>query len=232
MVVRRNTSCPPFCGNFGATKRFFEVKENLRSQIERLVTVSRSVSRHMARNIEIKASLKNRAAALATAARLSDSDSEIILQEDVFFRCKGARLKLRIFAPDRGELIRYERDNVAGARCSHYSIARTADPQVLLDILTQRLGVTGTVKKMRTLYLVGQTRIHIDQVLGLGDFLELEVILGPGQSTAQDEAQGKPFAAELLREFGIGPEELIAEAYVDLLARKTDSAQVQTPEVG
>ena len=118
--------------------------------------------------------------------------------------------------PDRGELIRYERDNVADARCSRYSIARTADPQILLDILTQTVGITGTVKKRRTLYLAGQTRIHIDQVEGLGDFLELEVALGPGQTTAQDENEGKRIAAELLLEFGIGPEELIAEACIDL----------------
>lgn len=190
-----------------------------------------TASRNVSRNIEIKAFLKHRAAALATAARLSGSGPEIILQEDIFFRCDGARLKLRIFAPDRGELIRYERDNVADARCSRYSIARTADPQVLLDILTQALGVTGTVKKIRTLYLVGQTRIHIDQVQGLGDFLELEVVLGTAQCSAQDEAEGRRIAVELLREFGIGPEELIAEAYVDLLARKP-APQVQPPEVG
>ena len=180
----------------------------------------------VAQNIEIKARLRNRAAALATAARLSGAPPETIHQRDIFFRCDGARLKLRIFAPDRGELIRYERADVAQARSSRYSIARTADPLVLLDILTQSLGVTGTVEKVRTLCLVGQTRIHIDQVQGLGDFFELEVVLPPGQSTAQGENEGRRIAAELLREFKIGPEDLIAEAYVDLLARKAESTQL------
>ncbi len=183
----------------------------------------------VSRNIEIKAFLKDRAAALSTAARLSDSAPEVIHQQDIFFRCVGARLKLRIFAPDRGELIRYERADVAGARCSRYSIARTADPGVLLDILTQTLGVTGTVEKIRTLYLVGPTRIHIDQVQGLGDFLELEVVLGTGQSTPQSEEEGKGIAAELLRKFGIGSEDLIAEAYVDLMAGA--QAEPRTPEI-
>jgi predicted adenylyl cyclase CyaB len=165
----------------------------------------------------MKAVLADRNAALAVAARLSASGPEIIHQEDIFFRCDGARVKLRIFAPDRGELIRYQRENVAAARCSRYSIARTSDPQILRDILTHTLGRLGTVKKTRTLYLVGQTRIHIDQVEGLGDFLELEVVLRPGQ----EEAEGKRIATELLREFGLGEQALIGDAYLDLLARQT-----------
>ncbi len=45
-------------------------------------------------NVEIKAALKDRQAALARAALLADSGPEIIHREDVFFRCEGARLKL------------------------------------------------------------------------------------------------------------------------------------------
>jgi predicted adenylyl cyclase CyaB len=170
----------------------------------------------MPTNIEIKATLTNRIAAETAAARLSDAGPETIHQEDFFFGCDGARLKLRIFAPDRGELIRYERADAANARGSHYLIARTPDPQILLDILTVTLGRIGMVKKTRTLYLIGQTRVHIDEVGGLGEFLELEVVLRPGQS----EVEGESIAMALLRELGIGQEQLIAEAYVDLLARQ------------
>ena len=119
-------------------------------------------------NVEIKAALKNIDTAPAAAIRICDRGPETIHQEDVFFACPDARLKLRILGPNRGELIRYERANDAKVRCSRYSIARTADPDVLLEILTRTLGRTGTVKKTRTLYLVGQTRVHIDEVEGLG----------------------------------------------------------------
>jgi predicted adenylyl cyclase CyaB len=170
----------------------------------------------MPSNIEIKAILRNRTAAEAVAARLSGSAPETFHQEDFFFNCAGARLKLRVFAPDQGELIRYERGDIAAARRSRYLIARTADPKVLLDILTATLGRTGVVRKMRTLYLVGQTRIHIDQVEGLGEFLELEVVLQPDQS----EQQGKSIAAVLLTDFGIDKEQIVAEAYIDLLSRQ------------
>ena len=62
---------------------------------------------------------------------------------------------------------------------------------------------------------MGQTRMHLDQVDGLGDFLELEVVLNPEQS----DADGKRIVADLLSDFGIEKEQLIGEAYVDLLAR-------------
>jgi predicted adenylyl cyclase CyaB len=175
----------------------------------------------MPANIEIKAVLRDRNAAIATASRLATNGPEIIRQQDIFFRCKGARLKLRIFhsargEPMGGELIRYQREDRAGARRSNYSIARTPDPQTLLAILTETLGITGMVKKTRALYLIGQTRVHIDQVEGLGDFLELEVVLREGQS----DEEGRQIAEILLGKFAIEPRDLCADAYLDLLAEK------------
>jgi predicted adenylyl cyclase CyaB len=170
----------------------------------------------MPSNIEIKAALKDRVAAEFTAARISDASPETIHQEDFFFVSRGARLKLRVFAPDRGELIWYERADITEARRSRYLIARTPDPETLLEILTATLGRTGVVKKTRVLYVAGQIRIHIDRVEGLGDFLELEVVLQPQQT----DVEGKAIAAALLSEFGIDEGQLIGEAYVDLLARR------------
>jgi predicted adenylyl cyclase CyaB len=171
----------------------------------------------MPSNVEIKAKLADREQVERIAKELSDSGPHLIQQEDIFFRCEGARLKLRILAPDQGELIRYQRDNLAAARTSLYFIARTADPQILLDILTRTLGTIGTVKKLRRLYLIGQTRVHLDQVEGLGDFLELEVVLRSGQ----EESEGRRTANHLLTKFGIGQDQFVADAYVDLLANAT-----------
>ena len=68
---------------------------------------------------------------------------------------------------------------------------------------------------------MGQTRIHIDQVEGLGEFLELEVLLEPGQT----DLEGGKIAAALLAEFGIEKEQIVAEAYVDLLCRQATPAR-------
>jgi predicted adenylyl cyclase CyaB len=77
---------------------------------------------------------------------------------------------------------------------------------------------------MRTLYRVGQTRVHIDEVEGLGEFLELEVVLKPGQS----EQEGKSIVAMLLTDFGIDKQQIVAEAYVDLITRQTALASTGT----
>jgi predicted adenylyl cyclase CyaB len=170
----------------------------------------------MARNVEIKAVMRDRPRVEAWAKNRSDAGPETIVQEDVFFRCQGARLKLRILGPACGELIRYERADAARVRMSRYEIARTEDPQALCEILEKTVGAVGVVRKTRLLYLVGQTRVHLDRVEGLGDYLELEVVLRPEQS----EEDGKQIAEGLLGELGIGNGDLQAEAYVDMLARR------------
>ena len=178
----------------------------------------------MPSNIEIKAVLSNRSRTEGLAARLSAVGPELITQEDYFFWCPSARLKLRILEPNRGELIRYERSDVTEARCSCYLIARTQDPEILVEILTATLGQTGIVKKRRTLYLIGQTRVHLDEVEDLGDFLELEVVLRPEQG----DAEGKEIAEALLAELCIDKKDLIGEAYIDLLGKRTAYVREQS----
>lgn len=169
----------------------------------------------MPRNIEIKAVLPNRDALLAAAAKKCELGPETIVQHDFFFRCSDGRLKLRVFDRERGELIRYEREDVAGPRSSQYQISRTSDPEILLDILTRTLGRLGEVKKTRIPYRIGQTRLHIDRVEGLSDFLELEVVLRADQA----DSEGQRIAESLLREFGVEKKQLVAQAYVDLLPK-------------
>jgi predicted adenylyl cyclase CyaB len=170
----------------------------------------------MPRNVEIKAALRDRVGAEAWATARCRSGPELLEQEDLFFPCEGARLKLRILSAKRGELIRYQRKDTAEVRTSEYVLARTNDPQALREILTATLGTAGVVRKTRLLYMVGQTRVHIDRVEGLGDFLELELVMRPEQK----EQEGKQIAEGLLSELGITKSELLAEAYIDMLKPK------------
>ena len=134
-------------------------------------------------------------------------------QEDIFFAAPAGRLKLRIFNEHEGELIHYHRADTPEPRASRYRIAPTSDPLVLKSILGDVLGVTGSVRKHRLVFHVGQTRVHLDRVEQLGDFLELEVVLRPDQP----ESEGVAIARDLLHRLGISPEQLVQTAYVDLL---------------
>ena len=165
--------------------------------------------------MEIKARVRDLAKLERAAAALADGPPELLVQEDTFFECARGRLKLRRFADGSGELIFYQRPDGNGPRESRFAKAAVADPAALTRLLEVALGEAGSVRKRRTLYRRGQTRIHLDEVERLGDFLELEVVLADGQSAAE----GERIAADLMEHLGITDGDLVAVAYVDLLSR-------------
>ena len=136
----------------------------------------------MGRNIEIKARIADRPAVQARVAALADRDPEALHQDDRVFPCRDSRLKWRNFGDGNGELIHTRRSDWHEPEESDYLIAPTADPESLAELLSRRFGERGVVRRMRTAYFVGQTRIHLDVVEGLADFLELEFVLSPGQN--------------------------------------------------
>jgi predicted adenylyl cyclase CyaB len=136
-----------------------------------------------------------------------------IAQDDTFFKCPAGRLKLRAFSNSSGELIFYKRSDEQGPKESFYIRTPTAEPDTLRQALTLAYGEVGRVRKQRTLFLVGRTRIHLDKVERLGDFMELEVVLGEGESAEV----GVREADDLMNRLGVEPSQLIDRAYVDLL---------------
>jgi len=166
----------------------------------------------MARNIEIKARIDSVGALAPRVAELADSGPFEILQDDTFFECAGGRLKLRIFSDTEGQLIFYRRPDIAGPKESFYIISPTTSPRTLLHALSLAYGQTGRVKKHRTLFLVGRTRVHLDCVDELGHFVELEVVLGENEPADA----GVAIAHDLLAQLGISQGQLIEGAYVDM----------------
>ena len=174
----------------------------------------------MPRNIEIKARIASAEALAPVAASLATQGPTLIDQDDTFFRCDTGRLKLRAFSASEGELIYYRRPDDSGPRASFYLRSPTSAPDVLRESLTLAYGQAGRVRKQRTLYLVGRTRVHLDRIEALGEFLELEVVLGDEEPMEQGVAE----ANRLMRAFGIAPNQLIGRAYVDLIRDKRDRA--------
>ncbi len=168
----------------------------------------------MPANVEIKARIGSVAALLPLATALGDDKHpQRLEQDDTFFQVPHGRLKLRVFGDGSGELIHYHRPDAAGPKRSEYIIAPVTDPDSLREALVRGCGLLGRVRKHRILVLAGATRIHLDEVEGLGSFLELEVVLQPGQS----EADGRAIADDLMRRLGVAPQQLVEGAYLDLL---------------
>ncbi|GLG92707.1 Uncharacterized protein GBIM_00315 [Gryllus bimaculatus] len=170
----------------------------------------------MARNIEIKSHLRDKNKVLDALKELTDHPGEIIKQTDTFFGVPKGRLKLRQIEGACSELIFYDRPNTDGPKLSNYEKYEFSENSNLLSVLCQSLDVKGVVKKVRYLYMIDQTRVHIDEVEGLGHFLELEVVLKSGQ-TSED---GQQIAEDIMAKLGIKNDDLIAGAYMDLLLQK------------
>ena len=176
----------------------------------------------MGHNIEIKARAADLRRLEEIAVALGGEGPVDIPQEDTFFRVPRGRLKLRCFADGTGELIQYARPDASDPSPSDYVLSATKDPDTLREALARGLGIRGVVRKVRRLYMIDRTRVHLDEVEGLGTFVELEVVLRDGES----HAEGRRVAEELMSALHIRDEDLIDEAYVDLLEQRTVSSPV------
>lgn len=171
----------------------------------------------MGANIEVKARANDWESQRSRVERLAASAPSLVEQVDTFFKVPAGRLKLRQLSPEQGELIFYQRPDLLGPKLSEYSVAITDRPDALRQTLAQALGVWGEVIKKRWLYhssaFGGLTRIHFDDVKGLGHHIELEVILQEGQI----HTEGERIALEFRAALDIRDEDLIDCAYLDLL---------------
>eukprot|EP00041_Stephanoeca_diplocostata_P036848 m.1363239 g.1363239 ORF g.1363239 m.1363239 type:complete len:179 (+) comp24945_c1_seq1:165-701(+) len=170
----------------------------------------------MPRNVEIKAKVHDMANLRRLVSQLSDDPTGTCLKQHdtFFFSTKGGRLKLRE-VNSTAELIFYERPDAAGPKTSNYHVAHVSDPENLRQTLKLSNGIRGSVKKERWLYMIGQTRVHCDKVEGLGDFMELEVVLDDSDTPEQ----GMTIAHAIMKQLDIDNSDLITGAYMDMLEK-------------
>lgn len=148
-------------------------------------------------NIEIKARVADLDRLRQRVENLVVRPAEVLQQEDIFFNIEEGRLKLRRQGDGTGQLIYYNRPDADGPKASDYEIYFSKAPDRLRAILADSLGERGIVKKTRRLYWVENTRVHLDEVVGLGSFMELEVVLKEGQTPDEGEATARDLCALL-----------------------------------
>jgi len=178
----------------------------------------------MPRNIEIKARIDSVEALLPRALALTGAQAaELLHQDDSFFTVAHGRLKLREFGDGGAELIHYHRADSTEAKTSDYVLVPVLAAAELREALGRACGPPRRVRKQRWLLLADDgrftTRIHLDRVEGLGDFMELEVTLRDGQS----DVEGRAVAESLMDALGLAGAERLAGAYLDLLADVSSS---------
>lgn len=166
------------------------------------------------RNVELKVRVPSVDPIRAALERHEVGCVDTLEQEDTYFAGtrEGWRLKLRVM-PSGAELIAYARPNLDAVRISNYTRTPIDDPSALRAALGEALGVWVVVRKIRDLHLWNDTRVHVDQVKGLGTFVELETVLGP----ALGEAEGRAQCDAVAKALGIDALPALAGSYANLL---------------
>lgn len=168
----------------------------------------------MPTNLELKAKVSNLTDAERIARTAGAKKHSVLIQTDTYFNVASGRLKLREINARKFELIYYVRANKSGDRYSNYTIVPLKEPRTIKRILSKLFGQKVVVRKRRVLYLLNNARIHLDQVKGLGSFIEFEVLVTKGKTQAES------FMRTLKKEFSISPAQIVAGSYSDLLFQK------------
>ncbi len=155
-------------------------------------------------------------AARLVAARLATRAPVCEHQVDRYLQVAGPdgveRLKLRSIDGGPEVLIPYRRLETDGVRVSDYALLAPDDVRARA-LLAEQGEVLVTVEKRREVFLIDNVRVHLDEVEGLGTFLELEAMV----DADHDEARCAESIAALLEAFGIGERDLLRASYAELL---------------
>jgi predicted adenylyl cyclase CyaB len=165
------------------------------------------------RNIELKARLHDLPAARRVAERVATQRLGVEEQTDTYFHCTAGRLKLRQISGQPAQLVWYVRPSDPRPKASDYHLVHVPQPETMIVALRAAMGIVNVVRKRREIYLWHNVRIHLDDVEGLGQFLEFEAALSP----EIDEAAGRAQLETLIAQFNIQPKDLLAGSYTDMM---------------
>jgi adenylate cyclase class 2 len=165
------------------------------------------------RNLELKARYPDLDRARAAVRTLGAAFDRAMQQVDTYFRVTHGRLKLREIDRQRAELIYYDRPDSIAYRGSEYIVVPVPDPAALKSALGAACGLRGQVHKHRELWLYHNVRIHLDRVEQLGQFIEFEAVLQPGENEATSLER-----LQILHDaLGLQESEKVAGSYGELL---------------
>jgi adenylate cyclase, class 2 len=171
-------------------------------------------------NIEMKARYADLNKAREIAQRLGAKFLWKDEQVDTYFCTRRGKLKLRETGLSGAELLPYVKSDetcVTGQRLnrSDYAKIPIQEPALVKELLEALLGRRLEIRKLREVHLIGNVRIHLDEVRGLGRFLEFEAVFD-GTAPEVEAAECAKVVA-LMAEFGLGEKDLLQGSYPDLM---------------
>jgi adenylate cyclase, class 2 len=137
-------------------------------------------------------------------------------QRDTYFNTLHGRLKLRE-GNIENNLIFYDRSNEAGPKKSEFILTPVTDARALRESLIKAIGIKVVVEKKREIYFIGPVKFHIDEVPGLGHFVEIEASNKTEPLPANELEKLCRFYIQAL---SIEPEHLLTSSYSDMLLAK------------
>ena len=167
----------------------------------------------MALNLEIKIATISQDEMIEKVLKNGGKFLDTFRQKDVYYKFEKGLLKLR---KQNGEyqLVKYNRNESKGERWSDYSLLFLTGDNVE-DYLMDLFEVEIIVEKKRSLYIYKNTRIHLDVVKNLGNFLELETVV---QKITKQEAITE--FNNVVRYLELDENKQIKKSYRDLLIKK------------
>jgi adenylate cyclase class 2 len=169
-------------------------------------------------NFEFKARLRNERRVRAVLAQWGARQAGTDHQVDTYFRVPRGRLKIREGDLENG-LIYYRRSNQTRPRPSDVEMVPLAKNHALRAILTKVFEPWVVVEKQREIYFVGNVKIHLDRLKGLGKFVEVEAI---SSGRSRDLQKARRQAATFRKLFGLSASDSVGESYSDLVLRKSN----------
>ncbi|MBO9562485.1 MAG: class IV adenylate cyclase [Niastella sp.] len=167
-------------------------------------------------NIEIKAKTTNADKIRQYLLNRGADFKGIDHQTDTYFNVPNGRLKLRQGNIETN-LIWYHRNNQPGPKQSDFLLTPVADANTLKQTLTNALGIKVAVVKKREIYFIGNVKFHIDELEGLGAFVEIEA----SNKTEDLPVEKLQEQCEYYRKaFEIHDEDLLQYSYSDMLLEK------------
>lgn len=166
-------------------------------------------------NVEIKARCGNAAAMRQVLQQHGALFIGTDAQTDTYFKVPQGRLKLRQGNIENA-LIYYERPNTKAQKASqvHLCPLTAEEGPRMAALLAASLGVLVKVEKRREIYFIDNVKFHLDQVPGLGHFVEIEAIDKDGTLGKARLDEQCTYFMQLL---GIAATDLLEASYSDML---------------